>query len=275
MGKYAYSLFLSKDYNKAQDIIKELSHNDPDNYIMLRLLSYMHYEKGEFDKSVETFTKFFNKVPTDKILSTDYEFYGKTLEHLNMDSLAIIQYQNVLLLDNTKIAMHETIAKLYFKNKLYANAANSFDNLIHSKQSPLPSEYFQLARSYYFAANSLNDPTDTVNKKQYFLLADSIFNIVTTLSPNSYLGYLWRARANSMLDPETSTGIAKPYYEKTLEMIGAEPNAYPKEMIEIYSYMGYYYFLKDDIQASRTYWEKILEIDPSNSKAKDALKGLN
>ena len=44
--------------------------------------------------------------------------------------------------------------------------------------------------------------------------ADSVFHAIVEAAPDSYLGNFWRARANSALDPETTQGLAKPFYEE-------------------------------------------------------------
>ena len=37
---------------------------------------------------------------------------------------------------------------------------------------------------------------------------------------------------------------------------------------------GYYYFVKEDVANSKTYWEKILAIDPEHEVAKRALEAM-
>jgi tetratricopeptide repeat family protein len=38
--------------------------------------------------------------------------------------------------------------------------------------------------------------------------------------------------------------------------------------------LGYYYFVKEDYNQSKQYWNKILEIDPENETATKALGGI-
>lgn len=271
--RYAYTLFFAKKYDKAKEIIGQLSNNDPNNYIMLRLLSYTHFEKGEFAEGAEMFQKLFNTIPAEKALVLDYEYYGKTLEKVNSDSLAIIQYNNAFGKDSSKWYLIDEMGRVYSKMKKYDKAADMYTKSFNNKAKPLPSDYIMLGRSYYFAGNM--QTTDTVAKRKYLTLADSTFSKVVALSPNSYQGYFWRARTNALLDPETTKGLAKPYYEKALETFLTNPAKYQKETIEVYSYLGFYYFLKENYQTSKSYWQKIIEIDPSNSKALEALKGMD
>ena len=80
---------------------------------------------------------------------------------------------------------------------------------------------------------------------------------------------------NSAMDPETTDGLAKPYYEKVMDMLLSknEPK-YNSALIECYSYLGYYYLLKSDYPTSKEFWNKILAIDPTNATAKKALEGI-
>jgi tetratricopeptide (TPR) repeat protein len=88
------------------------------------------------------------------------------------------------------------------------------------------------------------------------------------------LGSFWRARVNSAIDKETTLGLAKPFYEKVLETLVKDPVKYKKELSEIYSYLGFYYFQKEEKSASVDYWKKLLEIDPENLKAQEAIRSL-
>ena len=85
---------------------------------------------------------------------------------------------------------------------------------------------------------------------------------------------LWQARANSQMDPETEKGLAKPYYESTIPILEKNKDKYLKELSECYRYLGYYYYLKQDMDSSRLYWNKLLEIDPTNKTALEALKNI-
>jgi len=120
----------------------------------------------------------------------------------------------------------------------------------------------------------------------YFMKADTSLGTVISKSPQSHLGYFWRARVNALLDPETEKGLARPYYQKADSIMSTNPTKFKKELIESYQYLGYYFYLKaekdkadaklvkEDNENSKTYWNKLLAIDPENAKAKEALKGI-
>ena len=130
-------------------------------------------------------------------------------------------------------------------------------------------DFYQLGKYYYTAAAK-----DSVLAKEYLLKADSLFAIVKERVPDSHLGHLWQARTKSQLDPETEQGLAKPYYEACIPILEKNKEKYSTELTECYRYLGYYYYLKQDMDSSRIYWNKILSINPSNPTALEALKNI-
>ncbi len=83
-----------------------------------------------------------------------------------------------------------------------------------------------------------------------------------------------RAHIGFNLDPETKTGAAKPHYERLVKIILAKDSREARDnarLVEAYRYLGYYHLLKNDKATSDSYWHKVLEIDPENQSAKDAL----
>jgi tetratricopeptide (TPR) repeat protein len=276
--RYAYALFFSKELDEAKRIIVELSNNDPENYIMLRLLAYTHCEKGEYEQSKDLFTQFFTKIPENKVLALDYEYYAKTLEKLSLDSLAGVQYEKGFAVDSTRGYLLDEAARVYTAGKVYDKAAYIYEKQFNKKdKSKLQNaDYYKLGKAFYYAGSALLNSPDTLRKNEFLIKADTLFGTVYTLNPKSHLGLLWRARTNSCIDPGLKRGLAKPYYEKaTQDFFIADPVKYKNEIIESYTYLGYYYiYFHKDFPLSKSYWNKILELDPENIKAKEALQGF-
>jgi tetratricopeptide (TPR) repeat protein len=92
--------------------------------------------------------------------------------------------------------------------------------------------------------------------------------------PDLPTGYLFRARVNASMDSTSEKGLARPYYEKLLTLIESDTAKYRKEIVESYSYLGYYYYLQNDIPTAKSYFQKVLVLDPENPQAKEAVKKL-
>jgi hypothetical protein len=98
---------------------------------------------------------------------------------------------------------------------------------------------------------------------------------VIEAQPEMPVGYFWRGRTNSQLDPKSDQGLAKPYYETYISKVKpeeAEKNK--KDLIEAYNYLAAYYAAKKDCPNVKLYMQKVLELDPSNAQAKKVIAGL-
>jgi len=268
--RYAQILYLNKEYQKAIDILKEVNKIEPNNSSSVRIIAYSYLRLEDTENSMSYFQKFF-EIPSAEFSATDYENYADLLSKTGNDSLAIENYAKSLSLDSSKIELHSKMASLYFKNKKYSEAAKEYflkERLTGKKLSLR--EYFDLGTAL------------TVSGQ--FVEADSIFGEITKIKPDLPLGYLMRARVQSTVDSTQELGFAKPYYEKFIEVVSVSPDStkYQKDLVEANSYLGYHYFLMKDDPAYKDiwrenykkYWEKVLELEPENQQAKDALEGL-
>ena len=127
-------------------------------------------------------------------------------------------------------------------------------------------------------------------QKEDLIKADSLFKELSFQVPNSYVSYFWRARVNSMLDPETTKGLAKPYYEKVIEIGLVQPERYKRELIECYKYLGYYHYViadaittknngnpdlaKEEYGEAKSFFSKVLTLDAKDEVALKALESI-
>ena len=153
--------------------------------------------------------KFFVKANPKKILASDYENYGKLLSKVGKDTLAIVNVKKATMLDSTKSETFNTLAELYTKNKQYKEAAATYASKIKNGKKISNVDYYKYGTALYYA----ND----YNK------ADTAFIKVLEIDPAFVGGYLWRAKCNAQLDPESTKGLSKPYYEKFIELAAANP----------------------------------------------------
>jgi hypothetical protein len=96
---------------------------------------------------------------------------------------------------------------------------------------------------------------------------------VIVKSPTFTSGYYWKARSIYFGNLNDKTFAAKPYYEKTFEMIKAEERNTPanKSMVlESCKYLGDYYFnsTAKDVEKAKSYFAIVQEIDPADAQAK-------
>lgn len=270
--RYAQFLFVSNDYANAVTEINNILKTDTTNNVIYRIFGYSLYEtgnaepdavlaKGHFDAGVHAMQKFFSKVNTQKILTSDYEYYGKLLSKSGNDSLAIENMKTALKMDNTKTDLYALLAELYTKNKQYKEAAEAYASKIKYSKKVSIQDYHKMGLAYYYG----ND----------FANGDSAFAKVVEMNPTFSGGYLWRAKCNEQIDAKQTEGLAKPHYEKFIELASADPVKYKMDLMSAYKYLGSYYFLQaKDNATSKTYWLKVKELDPNDKQMIDVLKAM-
>ena len=288
-GRYAMLLYLNKNYDQSLDMTEKGMGMDPENHLLRRLKMYNLYELKRYDEGLKAAEVFFQDPDNPDYVYLDFLYRARLyLLHGDKD-LSIAEFDKALEAD--KENEHPEIAKeasqAYEKWQNYPDAIRMYERYLDGLKGGQEdvSDLFLFGRLYYMAAGSLAAPVDstanevvaavdTIQKKAYLAEADTIFAQVAQRVPDNYLGYFWRARTNAMLDPETTLGLAKPYYEKALSVLEQNPKASKSVLIECESYLGYYYFLKSEYDESKIYWNKILAIDPENPTAKQALEGI-
>ncbi len=261
-ARYASFLFLSKDYVNSIVEIKEIQKVDSSNNILNRLLAFSYYETGDFANGVSKSATFFNRAALEntKILAQDFEYSGKLLIKMNTDSIGIERLNKALDMDTSKTDLYSEIASSYMKQKKYAQAISNYQKKI-GMGKPNANDYFGMGRAYYFTKDFVN--------------ADTSFSQIIKSNPTLPLGYLWRAKSNTQLDPSNEKGLAKPYYEKFVELVKPEEiEKNKKDLIEGYSYLGFQAMRQKDTAIAKANWQKVLELEPTNDKAKKAVESF-
>ena len=158
---------------------------------------------------------------------------------------------------NDRLVLNEIATAAYGFRK-YDRAAKAWAMMIDPKNEK-PEDYMQIGRAYY-NAESLNS-------------ADSVFNVVITKNPGYVPAHLWSARTYYKKDPDYKLGLAKPKFEKLLEVAKSDSLKNETEMVEAIQYLGYYHMAKDDYSTALKYYERLINLNPNSKDNK--IKGYN
>ncbi len=270
--RYAMLLYLNKDYAQSLNMAKKGLELAPENHVLKRLAMYDNLELKEYQAGLEAAATFFANPANPDYVYLDYIYFARLLEADKQYEEAVAQFDKALSMDQLHTEIYKEISDVYEKERDFPKAIEAYKNYLDGmKNSPDISDLFLYGRlNYYAAADSACQDKQPV----YLAEADTIFAQVAAKVPDNYLGNFWRARVNSLRDPETAQGLAKPYYEAALDILEQKPDATKSVLVECNSYLGYYYFVKEDYDQSKLYWSKILEIDPENETATKALQGI-
>ena len=255
--------FVSKHYKSVCEEGPKVLSRDTTFINIYRILGYSYYETGDYTNGLLNMTKYFQKALAagKPFLASDYEYLGKN-QIKNNDSLGVDNLQKVLEMDTARTDLFSDIATFLMKQKNYPKAIIYYEKKIAVDTAKVsPNDYLKLGQCYY----NLKD----------FTKADTVFANLIRIQPTSIYGYAYRARCKSQADLDTKQGLAKPFYEKVIEVGSLDIEKNKKELIEGYSYLGYFYLVSKDYPKSKENWKKVLELDPANEKASKALSDPN
>jgi len=276
LTKYGMTLFLNHEFVKSLEVVKLGLQKSERNPAFNRLAMYNNVDLKNTDEALKAADLFFNKSEKPDFSYLDFRYYGQALKDAKKFDLAVVQYQKALEYDATKVELWKDVSDMYSELGKFGEAITSYkkyQSQLPEKQQVLADVKIALGKLYYSQGN---DSTASSELKQSSLMtADSIFAAVALIEPGVYRANFWRARANAALDPETTLGLAKPYYDLTVALVAPKNDArFNSVLVECYSYLGYFTMLKKEYSTSLEYWNKILVINPANTTAKKAIAGI-
>ena len=240
-----------------------------------RLVFYNLTDMGQTEEALKYADALFNASDSAKISGFDYTYYGTALKNAKQYEKAIEMLKKALAenKDNADLlnSNKKSLSDAYLAMEDFDNATLYYEEYLKNVQKITASDMAGLATIYTnMAAKLTGDQKIDALKK-----ADAVYAQLGEKFPeNIDFANFMRARVNSNLDPETKEGLAKPFYEAIVNSLAGKSDrdrADNARLSEAYRYLGYYYLVKDDKATADGYWNKVLEIDPNNATAKQAL----
>ncbi|MEN2991957.1 MAG: tetratricopeptide repeat protein [Bacteroidia bacterium] len=263
--RYATFLYLSKDYKAAIEEIRRVL-RDTFSITLQRLLGYSLIEDGQYEEGLREMAKYFEKQQPERIIAKDYGFYARALDKSGQDSVAVIYYQKAVEKDTSLLMeLYPEMANALNTLGRHKEAAEALEKIV--ARNPSLENIYRLGRTYYKVGQTTKDTT-------YFHKAMQAFQQIREKRPELLAVYTELGRCAAMLDPESTEGRARPYYEKVIELGGNDPAKYRNDLIEAYSYLGYYHYIKENFQLSYEAYTKLRELDPQNPQAAQAIPYL-
>jgi tetratricopeptide (TPR) repeat protein len=257
---------LAKDYDRAIPEAKTVLQQDPTRGEMYRYLAWSHYEKGSFQESFDASKLFFEKEVNRKKYPSDYEYYAKAAAKLGEKDVAAMNYMKVVEMDSSRTEVYDMIGRMYYDAKDYAKALEYYNQKI-LKVEPTNQDYFFIGNSHMVMKN--------------YALADSAYRKVNELNPTYAAGWYTRARINTALDTAAKKSMAKPFYEKFLELteptLDKADQRIKANVIAAYAYLGEYYvnhIETPDLPKALEYFKKMETLDPANEDIKTTIKNI-
>lgn len=266
----ANCLYITKDCIGTSELVDKILAKDPSKNYLRRLKAYCDYDNGNYQQALDILNDYFKTAPADKVIARDYEYLGKLQMKTKGDTaVALANIKKSIEMDSTTWPLWKEIAKTYYSKRMNCEASSAFQMYYDSMPAPDAGEaqdiYFWGLSQYFCADDSLR-----------FGKAEGTFKKVTDLMPKAGIGWLWAGKAASKADPTPEEieanpakaleyGKARDYYEKYAEIAGADPEKNKKDLLPVYQYLAYCYFVKNEGDKFFPLVEKwlALESDPA------------
>ncbi|RVU01836.1 hypothetical protein EOD41_07720 [Mucilaginibacter limnophilus] len=277
--RYAEFLLLAGDYKALQAEVAELTKMST-NLKVQRYLGYSAVENKDYPTAVTALNKFMSEAGEKRIIPRDYIYLGRAQIGTGKDSLGINTLKKAIELDSTQADLYAEIGKTLFTKQRYVEAGDAYNTFIAKGKGVKLTDHFYEGLSYYygFQKQYFSTNKEVAAKADTSLLtkADSAFAYVIDKTASSPYAdaFLFRARTNDYKDADRNNikGLAKPYYEKYIEVVNAKGAPTDQKgktnLAEAYAYLGTLaeFKDKDEAKASENY-TKARELDPANKSA--------
>ena len=277
LSDYAMSAFFKQKYDKALEVAKFGLSKNPRHAAFNRLAFFNSTELKKYEDALMYADALFNKSDSAKFSYYDYTYYGNALIGAKQPQKAIEMYEKALKqedMDNKakRAGVVKQLSDAYRDMEDFPNAIKHYKDYLASMEKPTANDLAALASLHMQHGATLKDN----EQAEAFKMADETYADLAQKYENAieYATFM-RARVNGQMDPDQSKGLAKPYYEKLVELIGpkTELDATEKARLkESYHYLISYYFIqKEDKATAKDYAAKMLVIDPENQIAKQVM----
>lgn len=262
--RLAFIYVMKGEYTKANEIFKDVIKKDN-----VKPIVYRYYGKSlqatklsaDSVESANVYEQFFVKKPADVTIK-DLLDLGKLYIAIHKEEQGIATLQKAIQMDPKSWEAAQIKADLLIRQKKYKEAAEAYRYLLTVKPKPTPNDQLNLARCYTYT--------------EQYAQADTVYTKLVEQYPNNAAVVALAAGVKSNLDPTSEKLLAKPLYEKVLEIATATPDKVTKkDLIMAYKYMGSFYVIhQNDLNKGKETFEKVLALDPNDKQAQEVLKAI-
>jgi tetratricopeptide (TPR) repeat protein len=166
---------------------------------------------------------------------------------------AFEEYGKVLNLKPGDRALLSEMASNYNLFKRYDGVAKTLVKLLDPAKDNTE-DLMKIGRAYY-------------NSEKY-KTADSVFTSITSKTPDYVPAYLWIANTYSKMDPDLKLGLAKPKFEKLIEVAKTDSVKNAPAMMDAFGYLSYFHMMNNNFSRSKDYYSRMINLDANNKEYK-------
>jgi tetratricopeptide (TPR) repeat protein len=163
------------------------------------------------------------------------------------------EYDKLLVMKPGDRAIVSEMASNYNFFRRYDGVAIALTKLL-DPAADNTEDLMRIGRAYYNA--------------EKYKTADSVFASIIAKSPDYVPAYLWTANTYSKMDPDFKMGLAKPKFEKLIEVAQKDSVKNAKDMMDGFGYLSYYHMMNNNFGKAKDYYNRMINLDPNNKEYK-------
>ncbi len=275
--RYAQLLWMSKDFDKAEEVCDGLIANatDPSNkFFGYRLKFYSQCGEQEWEDAAETGAKFFALPANERTpySVTDYSYYATALNRTNRGAEAVATFEKAIQQYPDNADLRSQLANVYNASKDYVKAAEVLQGIVDSGNYDA-ADLYRLANAYRKVADNT---TDDAVKQNAISKARSAINGAIEKEPNDLSNLNMLAQVELSAENNEYTGGALNAYKNLIDAVNKNPG---DENANYYYMMGYrylatYYSKQGQMPVAKDYYIKWLQYDPENENLRKFVEQL-
>ena len=275
--RYAQLLWMSKDFDKAEEVCDGLIANatDPSNkFFGYRLKFYSQCGEQDWEDAAETGAKFFALPANERTpySVTDYSYYATALNRTNRGAEAVATFEKAIQQYPDNADLRSQLANVYNASKDYVKAAEVLQGIVDSGNYGA-ADLYRLANAYRKVADNT---TDDAVKQNAISKARSAINGAIEKEPNDLSNLNMLAQVELSAENNEYTGGALNAYKNLIDAVNKNPG---DENANYYYMMGYrylatYYSKQGQMPVAKDYYIKWLQYDPENENLRKFVEQL-
>jgi tetratricopeptide (TPR) repeat protein len=271
LNEFARVSYFQGHYEDALAACQEGLKDKPRNATFTRLAMFSNYELKNYEAAKDYIYKYFNETDSAKFSEYDHYYSALIYDALGEKQNAYAEYDKALALvqDGSMIkrwTILKTLSDAYLKDKDFEKAIKYYQEFTASKPGLNFDDEESLATIYSKYAKE-----DASKKEELTNKAANIYGELATKYPNqvAYATYM-RANLRNSLDNNMEKSLAKPDYQKLVDILGAKADRTKGENTMLktaYHYLMFNAYINKDVAGAKAYADKILAIDPAYDAA--------
>ena len=271
LNEFARVSYFQGHYEDALAACQEGLKDKPRNATFTRLAMFSNYELKNYEAAKDYIYKYFNETDSAKFSEYDHYYSALIYDALGEKQNAYAEYDKALALvqEGSMIkrwTILKTLSDAYLKDKDFEKAIKYYQEFTTSKPGLNFDDEESLATIYSKYAKE-----DASKKEELTNKAANIYGELATKYPNqvAYATYM-RANLRNSLDNNMEKSLAKPDYQKLVDILGAKADRTKGENTMLktaYHYLMFNAYINKDVAGAKAYADKILAIDPAYDAA--------